>query len=238
MRNLTNLKIWWVISICLLAVVVPAWGQPWGGIGTAEFPYLIYDANDMQSIGADPNYLGAYFCLMNDIDLSTFDGQDGRSAFNIIGNSSKRFTGVFNGNGKTILNFTYVSDIANDVGLFGYVQTGGVIKNLRLINPNVSVEEGNGIGLLVARLVGGVIESCYIEGGNISGNARIGGLVGANFNGGRINNCHVRANIIGKGLIGGLVALNRGEQNVVTNCSVEGEISAVGGGIYVEGICP
>ena len=51
--------------------------------------------------------------------------------------------GVFDGNGKTISNFSYTSTGADSVGLFAYVygeQTGNaVIKNLGLIDPNVDV---------------------------------------------------------------------------------------------------
>ncbi len=92
----------------------------------------------MQAIGADANDWDKHFMLMADIDLSQFDGRDGREKFNVIGEYANPFTGVFDGNDHTISNFTYDSNDRIDVGLFVDVYgPNAEIKNLGLIDPNV-----------------------------------------------------------------------------------------------------
>ncbi len=114
-----------------------AQGKYGGGTGEPNDPYQIWDANDMQAIGADANDWDKCFVLMDDIDLSVYTGDE----FNIIGYASTNpwdgqpFLGVFDGNDHTISNFTYVSDDRSFVGLFGVV--GGEIKNLGLIDAEV-----------------------------------------------------------------------------------------------------
>ena len=65
----------------------------------------------MNTIGAEPNDWDKHFQLMADIDLSGYAGTD----FNIIGG---RFTGVFDGNGHTISNFSYTTSNGLYIGLF------------------------------------------------------------------------------------------------------------------------
>jgi len=81
-----------------------------GGTGEPNDPYLIYTAEQLDDIGAEPNDWDKHFKLMADIDLSAYEGTD----FNIIGYwvqwyfpDNMPFTGVFDGNGHRISNFTY-----------------------------------------------------------------------------------------------------------------------------------
>ncbi|MGB2808044.1 MAG: GLUG motif-containing protein [Sedimentisphaerales bacterium] len=199
-----------------------------GGSGSPEDPYLIYTAEQMNAIGADatwPNDLYKCFRLMADIDLSGYTG----ASFNIIGTSwNKAFGGTFDGNGRTISNFTYTSTDKDNIGLFGNVRgENAEIKNLGLINPNVDAGTGNSVGSLVGKFWSGNITNCYAEGASVSGNDNVGGLVGRN--GGTISNCSSTSTVIGTNLVGGLVGGNAG---TITNCfstgSVEGN-TAVGG---------
>jgi hypothetical protein len=73
-----------------------------GGTGETDEPYLISTANELNSIGHNPRLMNAHFKLINDIDLTGID-------LFIIGNELFPFTGVFDGNGKKIYNFTYTS---------------------------------------------------------------------------------------------------------------------------------
>ncbi len=189
-------KIRWVISLFL--VMLYFWGltaqaQYGGGSGTAQNPYLIHTAEQMNAIGADANDWDKHFKLMADIDLSAYTG----TAFNIIGiDWDNAFTGVFDGNGKKISNFSYTaSAYAFYVGLFGRVYRG-VIKDLGLINPNVNAGKGSYVSSLVGYISrGGTITNCYAEGGSISGVYSVGGLVG--YNSTIISNCYATGNIEG-----------------------------------------
>ncbi len=80
-KIITMLSVGWVVSFCAVA----GRAEHGGGSGTAEDPYQIWTAEDMQALGADANYWAAHFKLMADIDLSDFDGLGGNPAFNIIG---------------------------------------------------------------------------------------------------------------------------------------------------------
>ena len=80
-------KIQWAISLFLVMLYfsgLPAQAQYGGGTGETNDPYLIYTAEQMNAVGANPNDWDKHFKLMVDIDLSGFDGKEGRPAFNII----------------------------------------------------------------------------------------------------------------------------------------------------------
>ena len=164
-----------LVVICLFSSL--ALGQPWWGSGTAEDPYQIWTAADMQAIGADSAYWDAHFLLCADIDLSAYTG----TSFNIIGyyvewNSpdNKPFTGIFDGSGHTISDFTYTSTDTDYIGIFGYV--AGEIKDLGLIDPDVDAGTGWFVCALVGYLVNGTVTSCYVEGGSVSGEYCGGGM--------------------------------------------------------------
>ncbi len=201
-----------------------------GGTGEPNDPYLIATASDMNQIGAEPNDRNSYFLLVNDINLGDYTG----TQFNIIGpNFATPFTGVFDGNGHTISNFTYDSNNTNYIGIFGYVGTynapNTVIKDLTLIDPNVDAGTGNGVGTLVGILWQGTICNCGVEGGSVSGNTTIGGLVGESSD--TITDCYSTARASGDhalgGLVGGAVAYSR-ISNSYSSGSVSGGDTAGG----------
>jgi hypothetical protein len=194
-----------------------------GGSGTEEDPYLISDPNHMQAIGTNLGDWDKHFKLIANIDLSRFDGQDGRPAFNLIGNDSTAFSGVFDGNYHTISNFICNSGLVK-VGLFRSASHYPiVIKNLGLINPNVS-STGDAVGALVGNL-NSIISGCYVKGGSVSsGSDSVGGLVGQAIWGG-LTNCYTTCEVYGDQIVGGLIGLH--QWGHITNCYCAGEV--VGG---------
>lgn len=166
-----------LVVLTVLNISLSAQGQPWFGSGIEGDPYLIEDANDMQAIGAEPDYWDAHFEMVNDINLAEFTGTE----FNIIGTSSyNSFAGVFDGNNHTIFNFSYDSS-ESYLALFGYVKDGQ-IRDLALIDCNV-VNFGTGVaptGSLVGYLNNGTVSGCYVA-GSVSGDDWVGGLVGADI---------------------------------------------------------
>lgn len=196
-----------------------ALGKYGGGTGEPNDPYQIWDANDMQAIGADANDWDKHFVLMADIDLSQFDGQDGREKFNLIGiNYDNIFEGVFDGNDHTISGFTYESSDMASTGLFGL--TCGQIKNLGLINPNVDAGTESDVGSLAGRN-DGTITNCYAEGGSVSASDHVGGLAGSNA--GTISNSYSVGTVMGSGEdIGGLLGYNWG---TIVDCYSNGSVS-------------
>ncbi len=193
-----------------------------GGLGTGNYPYLIYDANQMNAIGADSNDWDAHFKLMADIDLGGYTG----TSFNIIGNSSTAFTGVFDGNVHTISNFSYSAATGLRIGLFGVIDNPNAeIRDVVLIDPNISLGMGDHIGGLVGLVRDGNVSGCYVEGGYISARNYIGGLVGT-MDDGSITNSHANGSISGQGYVGGLVGWAGGD---VSNCFFDGSVSGTDG---------
>ncbi len=196
------------------------------GSGTQADPYLIYTAQQLNTIGLSPCFFDRHFKLMADIDLSAYIG----TGFNMIGTyPSNPFTGVFDGNGHKISNFSYTSTDTGHIGLFGYVRgESALIKDLGLVNPDVHAGTGEIVGTLVGSLIGGCITDCYVGGRSVSGASSIGGLVG--YNSGTINNSYTTGSVSGYYYyVGGLVGINSG---TITSCystsSVSGFIS-IGG---------
>ena len=210
-------KITVLIVICFLTLTIQA--KYGGGTGEPYDPYLIYDANQMNAIGADANDWDNHFLLCADIDLSGYTG----TSFNIIVN----FEGIFDGNGHTISNFTYTSPGTRFyIGLFGYVV--GEIRDLGLIDPNVDAGTGGYVGSMVGHLISGdpvrgTVTGCYAEGGSVSGEFNyVGGLVGYN-SWGTITNCWATGNVTGREGVGGLVGNNY--EGTITNCYSKGSVS-------------
>jgi len=224
MRTLksTLLKICCVIIICFL--VQPAQAKYGGGTGEPNDPYLIYDANQMNEVGTDPNDWDKHFKLMADIEMEgrvydmaliapdldntnlIFDGWD--------------FRGVFDGNGYKIMNFTIdTAGASNDyLGLFGMLAnvcpcSPGEIYNLGV--ENIVIKGGNSscfVGGLVGKICYGKIKNCYAEGMINSGNDSwgVGGVVGQNDQG-TISNCYARCSVSSGAnsiAVGGLVGDN------------------------------
>ncbi|MCL1946924.1 MAG: hypothetical protein FWF51_07230, partial [Chitinivibrionia bacterium] len=116
------------------------------------------------------------------------------------------FSGTFDGNGY-IIKGVYFSDPSATFGrgLFGFLGTGGIIKNLGVTASYVKGSEQ--VGGLVGRN-GGTVVNCYISNGTaVDGSDDIGGLVGGNY-GGTIYNCYAVAIVQSKQYYGALGGYN------------------------------
>ncbi|MHC4166965.1 MAG: GLUG motif-containing protein [Planctomycetota bacterium] len=183
-----------------------------GGTGELDDPYLISTPQELNQIGHNPRLMERHFKLIDHIDMTEVD-------FFIIGSSLFPFAGVFDGNGMSISNFRCVSTNTDNIGLFGYVDGENArINDLGLIDPNVS--GWNYVGSLVGHLEKGTINDCYSEGGSVTGNYYVGGLVGTGS--GTVSGCHSSSSVSGGGTVGGLVGQN---DSLITNCYLSGNVS-------------
>ena len=198
-----------------------------GGCGTESVPFLIYTAKQLNAIGINPWDWDAHFRMMADIELNEYTG----NAFNTIGTPEEPFTGVFDGNNFSIINFTQ-GDANNPVlGLFRCVDgPDAVIKNLRLVNPNVATKMPSYAGALVGKLNNGLILRCFVDGGEVAGYGGLALTVGANyvgglagFNAGDIVESASTATVCGYDIAGGLAGYNEG---TIQQCFSEGETIA------------
>jgi len=205
------------LLLYVLFLTCPVRAQYGGGTGELNDPYLIYTSEQMNTIGTDLDDWDSHFKLMADIDLSGYTGTD----FNIIGiDHGDAFSGVFDGNGHTISNFSYTSSNGDYIGLFRYVSgQSAQIKDLGLIAPDVNAGTRRHVGSLAGNVNSGTITNCYAEGGSVAGKTWVGGLVG--YNRGSLKDCSSTCSVSGDYEVGGLVGNHTGE---ITNCYAGGEI--------------
>lgn len=207
-----------VLYSCALAQ-----GAPWLGGGTDAEPYLVRDADEMQAVGADPNYWDGHFKLTADIDLGGF----GAANFNIIGHFNRSgvyapFTGVFDGGGHTIRNFTYASTGADGIALFGYLGSSGEIRNLRLADVDVDAGAAGSYAAALVAVNEGTIRTCHAT-GSVVGYYGVGGLVGYNI-GRQITACSAMCSVHGGTTVGGLVG-QHAFGSMISSCYAAGSVN-------------
>jgi filamentous hemagglutinin family protein len=147
---------------------------------------LLYSMSDVQNIA---NNLKGNYALADSVNASSTTNWQplGVATNNTILNNGNGFSGVFEGLGNTITNFTVNSGTSQSnqyTGLFG--DTTGYIQNVGLTSGSVSGADYIG-GL--AGINGGIIDHAYFTGsvagimlqGNGDFSSDVGGLVGANM---------------------------------------------------------
>ncbi len=140
------------------------------------------------------------------------------------------FSGVFEGNGRTISDLSINRPNQDCVGLFGHVAERTEIRNLTL-----QVEQmigGHRTGSLVGSGVSARVLSSSVVVGNLSGDNDVGGLVGYGFGATIISSSVVVGNLSGSERVGGLVGLGIGAR-VLSSSVVVGNLS---GGNRVGGL--
>ncbi|MDD3766660.1 MAG: GLUG motif-containing protein [Eubacteriales bacterium] len=186
----------------------------------------IQNAGDLAKIGIDSNYpLNGSYCLTANIDLATDETLPSTHSTSAgwipIGNTSTLFTGILEGNDKTISNLTINRAGSDNQGLFGY--SFGSVKNIGLINAHVTGKDA--VGGLIGYSGGGSVLSSYISSGFVTGGNAVGGLVGS-YSGVLMTLCYSNAAVSGSGIAGGLV----GEvgASTITNSYATGEVVSLG----------
>jgi hypothetical protein len=154
------------------------------GSGDPDNPYQIATAEQLLSIGSDPNLLNKHFVLVADIDMDP--NLPGREVFakaliapypeNALYWTSTTFTGSFDGSGHAIRNLFIDGPGDWNIGIFGFVGSGGQVKNLRA--ENIVINGRYTVGGLAGQNWG-VITGCHIV-GRVCGRSDVGGLVGSN----------------------------------------------------------
>jgi len=201
-----------------------------GGRGEPNDPYRIATAEQLLSIGADPNLLDKHYVLVSDLDLDP--NLPGRRIFdraviapdmrNEGGNDRIDFAGTFDGAHHKIRNLTIRAEAATWLGLFGRVSETSRIFDLAL--EDVSIAGGERAGGLAGWNMGEIV-NCR-SGGVITGKMMLGGLVGQT--GGRVLHSHSAANVVGgerRFSLGGLVGMSMMDA-VIHDCHATGHVSA------------
>jgi len=225
-----------------------SWEKYSGGRGTADDPYQIAAAADLIALGETPADYDKHFILTADIDLDP--NLPGRKVFDkavIAANTTEAtnrvegapFTGIFDGGGHTVSRLTIKGFKGGHcMGLFGRLESGAEVKNLGVVDVNIT-GSGTYVGGLTGYNLRGTVTHCYSTGA-VSGDISVGGLVGAND--GTITNSYATGSVAGDSSVGGLAGTNgylnqntwwADHPGAISNCYSAG---AVGGNNRVGGL--
>ena len=164
------------------------------GSGTEEDPYRINNAADLaylaSSVNGGESYEGKYFVLNVNVNLNNY-------SWTPIGTAATPFAGIFDGNGKKIIDVYINTSSSTYLGLFGYVS--GTVKDLGIASGTITLTSSSAnsyVGGLVGYL-SGTVENCYSN-ATVSGSATqsvyVGGLVGYVNTGATVNNSYATGN--------------------------------------------
>ena len=121
---------------------------------------------------------------------------------------ARMFTGVFEGNGRTIANL-YIDDAGRSyVGLFGYIGPGAKVRNFGLTAPNSDsgVRGDDNVGALAGKVERARVSGVYSH-LDVTGDWKIGGLAGVTFRYGFVIESYATGDVAGWNFVGGLVGL-------------------------------
>ena len=140
-----------------------------------------------------------------------------------IGTSARNsYKGTFDGGGHTITGLT-ITTKDQFVGLFGYLNRAGTVKNV--VMEGIQITSNQIYGGSIGGVVGtswGTIENCSVS-GSVSGTVYVGGVVGAQIDG-SITGCSSSATVKGMVDVGG-VAGQTNSSATLTACYATGNVT-------------
>ena len=192
---------------------------------TANFAIAI-EIRDWYDLNAIGNNLSGSYILMNDLDSTTAGYEElasptanEGSGWQPIGTEEDDlFTGTFDGQGYEIRDL-FINRPDEYVGLFSCVEEGGVIKDIGVVNADVTGDYEY-VGGLVGGNFAGSVNNCYST-GSVTGRYFVGGLVGCNYEG-TVSNSYATGSVTGSWKVGGLVGVNHGN---VSNSYATGSVT-------------
>ncbi len=171
--------------------------------------------------------------LSNDLDLSGVEWQPlGGGVANRGNGAGDEYTGTFEGNGFVISGMRIVlGSRLDNVGLFGILGAGGMIRNTGLRDVEVDLTDRSVVAGALAGINKGRIAASYVVGGSVKTGYGAGGLVGTNE--GAVIACYANVEAHAKynsdeALSGGLVSA-LADSGVVSASYSIGKPSARGG---------
>lgn len=196
-----------LMAVMMVFTTMPMTSMTANAVTTNEDGYIeVSTIEDLYNIRDD---LSANYILMNDIDLSEATAEDGDWSYNGCGwnpigsgdvYGSNTFSGIFDGNGHSIIGMRIEKSGSGYLGLFANVS--GRVSNLNI--ENVSITGGTNAGAIAAAADGAIFENCSVSGSMNNTSNIVGGIVG-NATNVVINNCKNTANITGGAYVGGII---------------------------------
>ena len=177
--------------------------------------YTVYNADGLMNIAELVNggKTDINITLDKNIDLT---GKDWTPIGTSFDNS---YTGTFDGGGHTITGLT-ITTKDQFVGLFGYLNRAGTVKNVVMEGIQITSNHMFGNTGGVAGFSWGTIENCSVS-GSVSGTKCVGGVVGAQ-KAGSITGCSSSATVKGTVDVGGVAGEKWGS---MTACYATGNVT-------------
>lgn len=192
------------------------------GSGTKSDPYIISGEAGLRylqvQVANRNDFSGKYIKLNSDFKIS--------GEWVPIGTLSTPFAGHFDGNNKTISNMEITDNILEYAGLFGYINDGATIKNVKLENVNINIngaEQKVYAGSVVAFMKNNssgtnvsVVDNCSASGtinvSTVNKLTIVGGIIGLSNQRAAITNCGADVDVTvdsgtGNATVGGLIAM-------------------------------
>ena len=179
--------------------------------------YTVYNADGLLNVAELVNggKTDINITLDKNIDLT---GKDWTPIGTSFDNS---YTGTFDGGGHTITGLT-ITTKDQFVGLFGYLNRAGTVKNVVMEGIQITSNHMFGNTGGVAGFSWGTIENCSVS-GSVSGTKCVGGVVGAQ-KAGSITGCSSSATVKGTVDVGG-VAGQTNSSATLTACYATGNVT-------------
>ena len=241
------------IALCLCALCFGASAhiikpvEPTEGTGSPEDPYEIATVPHLYWFAEYVNEgnSGACAVLTQDIlinrNVLTVDGDLNDLPYPPANEwiPINNFSGTFDGDGHTISGL-YYSGSGNYVGLFGYVGSGGVVKDVSVADSYIGVTTTSENALYIGGISGhneGHLEGCTFTGtltaeNNTTNNvySYAGGISGSNI--GTIERCINYGKITGDGynpIVGGICGgdYNTEVRGTIKNCKNNGAVTSI-----------
>ena len=177
--------------------------------------YTVYNADGLLNIAELVNggKTDINITLDKNIDLT---GKDWTPIGTSFDNS---YTGTFDGGGHTITGLT-ITTKDQFVGLFGYLNRAGTVKNVVMEGIQITSNHMFGNTGGVAGFSWGTIENCSVS-GSVNGTKCVGGVVGAQ-KAGSITGCSSSATVKGTVDVGGVAGEKWGS---MTACYATGNVT-------------
>lgn len=212
-----------------------------GMVGCSNRPAVdaieIRDWYDLAAIG---NNMSANYVLENDLDATTNGWEElasptanGGKGWEPIAGIDRDpgfayFSGVFDGQGHEIKDLFINRPDGYQVGLFAYSNLLGVIRNVGVVDANVT--GGDRVGSLVGQVASAFVSNCHAT-GNVTGSGWwVGGLAGGIWTNSIVSNSYFTGSVSGYAGVGGLLGIVN--EGTVTDSYSTGSVaggSKVGG---------
>lgn len=194
------------------------------GSGTAADPWLISTYKELtalsQAVEGGNAFAGRHFALGADLDLSAVPVTE----YVPVGNATTHFAGIFDGKGHTVKGLRIDGKGYPYIGLFGYIDKAGAVRNL-VLDGFMAIGNGTEIGCVAGRCEG-TVEGVTVRNSILQTSGLLtGGICGALLQG-TVKNSSFHGRITGMGSIAGIAG--QASESEITGCKVEGQFNMDG----------